>query len=338
MRQNLASLAATFILALILTACESPTDKQTAGELVSVVSQVPMTIGRLICGGHLPLAIVEKKFTRLLGSLRLHTLQKNDWNEMAAAMQNGRLDGAFMLSPLALDLIKKGLAAKIVLIADRNGNGFVLSRKIASIDALRNSAAIIAVPHLLSQHHVLLEMALQQHHIPLRDISIISMPPREMINSLRRGEIDGFVVGEPEAHKSTVLGVGWMAAISPDIWKGHMDHVLLVSDRFIAAHPRGLQQLVTALVRAGSFIESHPHEAALLAEDYTGSMASVFETVLTTPPDWIAYNNMLPSVEDIQSMMQQLVAMGYWKKLPDDSALYIEPRFVKSAMATRQQQ
>ncbi len=341
MRQNFASLArltAAFIMALILTACDSPTDKQAAGELMSAAPPVLMTIGRLICGGHLPLAIVEKKFTGLLGSLRLNTLQKNDWNDVAAAMQSGRLDGAFMLSPLALDLIKKGLPAKIVLVVDRNGNGFVLSRKIASIDALKNSAAIIAVPHHLSQHHVLLEMVLKQHQIPLQNISIISMPPREMINSLRRGEIDGFVVGEPEAHKSTVLGAGWMAAISPDIWRNHMDHVFLVSDRFIAAQPRALQQLVSVLMHAGTFIENHPHEAALVAEDYTGSMASVFETVLSTPPDWISYDNMLPSSDDIQGMMQKLVAMGYWKKLPDDPALYVEARFVNSALATRQQQ
>ena len=122
-------------------------------------------------------------------------------------------------------------------MADRNGNGFVLSKKFKSIKDLAKHKSIIAVPHIFSQHHVLLHTVLQQHHIAKDLVTVLGMPPRDMINSLRNGEIDGFMVGEPEANKSISLDIGWMAAISPQIWEDHMDHVFIATDAFIREQP-----------------------------------------------------------------------------------------------------
>jgi len=294
-----------------------------------------INIGRLICGGHLPLAIVEKKYQSELKTFQLRTLQNHDWNDVITDMKSGKMAGTFILSPLAMNLIHEGFPGKIVLMADRNGNGFVLSEKLKSIDELKNQQNIIAVPHIYSQHHVLLHTVLNQHNIPKENIKVLGMPPRDMINSLRNGEIDGFVVGEPEGNKSISLGVGWMAAISPDIWKDHMDHVFIASDSFIQQQPEKLQELINQLVRAGQFIESNPHEAAVMGEDYTGSAAAVFEQVLTTPSDWITYTNMVANEKDMTSMAEKLVEMELWPEVPTNLIKgYFDMRFVIKAEQT----
>ncbi len=316
-----------FVL-IALSACDN-----RSGNRESHHQREQLKIGRLICGGHLPLAVVEKKYQHQLKTFQLVTVQNHDWDDVIANMKSGQLAGTFILSPLAMNLIREGFPGKIILKADRNGNGFVLSKKIKSIDDLKNSKSIIAVPHIYSQHHVLLYTLMQQYGIPKDNIIVLAMPPRDMINSLRRGEIDGFMVGEPEANKSIDLGVGWMAAISPSIWKDHMDHVFLVTSQFIAEHSKQLQELVNQLVRAGRFIEKHPHEAALMGEDYTGSPAAVFEAVLKNPPDWIDYADMMPRLVDMQAMSKKLVAMGLWDRQPDDLESYIDSRFVKQAQA-----
>lgn len=312
----------------IFSACDRNEDKPS----VTTEEKSEVKIGRLICGGHLPLAVVEKKFQKDFSSFRLKTVQFHDWKNLAGDLQSGKLAGTFILSPLAMNMIREGLPAKIVLKADRNGNGFVLSKKIKSIADLKDKKTIMAVPHIYSQHHVLLHMALKQKNIPLDKVTIISMPPRDMINSLQRGEIDGFVVGEPEAHKSITLGVGWMASISPQIWKDHIDHLFIASDRFIKKHPDQLRELIGALVHAGQFIEANPHEAAVMGEDYTGSSADVLEQVLTNPPDWIDYSDMLPSQNDIKSMSEKLVDMGLWKEMPEDLTIFTDTRFVNMAI------
>lgn len=289
-------------------------------------------IGRLICGGHLPLAIVEKKYQQDLKTFRLQTIQNHDWNDVISDLKSGKLAGTFILSPLAMNLIREGFPGKIVLVADRNGNGFVLSRKINSIAELKHTKTIIAVPHIFSQHHVLLHTILKKNDIPAENVQVLGMPPRDMINSLRNGEIDGFVVGEPEGNKSISLGVGWMAKISPQIWPDHMDHVFLATDTFIQEQPDELQELIHQLVRSGQFIEDNPQEAAIMGEDYTGSAAAVFEKVLTTPPDWISYNNMVAHETDMIHMAEKLVEMKLWLSVPDNiTSHYFDMSFAKKA-------
>lgn len=291
-----------------------------------------VTIGRLICGGHLPLAVVEKKFQTDIKSFQLKTVQNHNWDDVVKDMKSGKLAGTFILSPLAMQLIEDGFPAKIVLKADINGNGFVLTKKIKQIDELKTRKSVLAVPHLYSQHHVLLYMLLQQHQIPANMTTIIPMSPRDMVLSLQRGEIDGFMVGEPEGQRSVSLNVGWMASISPEIWKGHMDHVFIASNEFIEKHPQQLQELVTLLVKAGRYIEQNPREAAVMGEDYTGAPAQVFEQVLTSPADWITYSDMMPREDDIQGMAEKLVDMGLWKKIPEDLHKFTETRFIETVL------
>ncbi len=291
-----------------------------------------VSIGRLICGGHLPLAVVEKKFRTKIKSFQLKTVQNHNWNDVVKDMKNGKLAGTFILSPLAMQLIEDGFPAKIVLKANRNGNGFVLTKKIKHIDELKARKSVLAVPHLYSQHHVLMNMLIQQHQIPAHMTTIIPMSPRDMVLSLQRGEIDGFMIGEPEGQRAVSLNVGWMASNSSEIWKDHMDHVFLASDEFIEKHPQQLQELVSLLVKAGRHIEQNPYEAALMGEDYTGAPAHVFERVLTSPADWITYTDMMPSEDDIHDMAVKLVDMGLWKKIPEDLHKFTETRFIEAVL------
>ncbi len=313
-------------VSLVLAACQNQDEKPS---VVVSTQKSEVNIGRLICGGHLPLAVVESMYQDDL-PFHLRTVQNHSWDDVVQDMKSGKLAGTFILSPLAMNLIKEGLPAKIVLMGDRNGNGFVLSKKYHAIANLAEQPVIIAVPHLYSQHHVLAVMALKQAGVPLSKVTILPMPPRDMVNSLSRGEIDGFVVGEPEGNRSISVDVGWMATISPMIWSNHMDHVFIASDAFIEEHPEQLQALVQALLKAGAFIEEHPHEAAKMGEDYTGAKADVFEQVLSDPPDWIRYDDMVPTATDLRDMAEKLVEMGLWDEVPADLARYADLRFVQA--------
>jgi len=319
--------ATILLTSLMLSACGDSSQDKFVDQSRPVVK-----IGRLICGGHLSLAVVENKYQHDL-SFQLKTIQNHDWDDVIRDMKSGTLAGTFILSPLAMNMIRNGLPAKIVMMADRNGNGFVLAKKYKNIAALKGHKTVLAVPHRYSQHHLLLYLALRKNGVDVNDVSVIGMPPRDMITSLKRGEIDGFVVGEPEGNRSISLHVGHMVAISPDIWKDHPDHVFLASNVFIREHPDQLQQLISALKKAGMFIEQHPHQAAVMGEDYTGAGAAVFEQVLTNPPDWIDYSDMIPTDQRMQEMAAVMVEAGLWRDIPGDLASYTDQRFILKASA-----
>jgi len=320
----------TFLTVLLLASCESPTSQIQEREIKPGLPVI--NVGRLICGGHLPLAVVEKKYQEQLTGFQLNTIQNHDWNNVISDMTSGKLAGTFILSPLAMNLIHEGFAGKIVLMANRNGNAFVLSNSIRSINDLKRQNTVIAVPHVFSQHNVLLHKVLQQHNISKEKVTVLGMPPRDMINALRSGDIDGFVVGEPEGAKSVNLNVGWLAAISSTIWKNHMDHVFLASDHFINEQPEKLQELINQLVRGGEFIEGNPRLASIMGEAYTGSKADIFEKVLTSPPDRISYTNMVANKADMNMMAEQLVEMKLWPAVPHNLVGgYFNMHFVEQA-------
>jgi len=107
-----------------------------------------------------------------------------------------------------------------------------------------------------------------------------------------------------------------------------------VTDKFIQEHPDQLQELIDQLIRSSKYIEAHPHEAALMGEDYTGSSAAVFEQVLTDPPDWISFNDYQVRNKDLETMMAYMVEMGLLSSLPDDpDTAYTDMRFVRKALA-----
>ncbi|MFQ5503107.1 MAG: hypothetical protein ACE5EQ_12560, partial [Phycisphaerae bacterium] len=59
---------------------------------------------------------------------------------------------------------------------------------------------------------------------------------------------------------------------------------------------------------------------------------AVFERVLTSPPDWIDFSNMVPSTDDIRALSTRMVKMELWKDMPDDLEMFVDRRFVKKAM------
>ncbi len=144
-------LSTIFFASILLgvVSCDSKSGKSTVSQTDNSLEVI--NIGRLICGGHLPLAIVEKIYQDQFKTFQLHTIQNHDWYDVVADMKSGKLAGTFILSPLAMNLIREGFPGKIVLMADRNGNGLVLSDKIKSIEELKNRKSIIAVPHIFSQ-------------------------------------------------------------------------------------------------------------------------------------------------------------------------------------------
>jgi NitT/TauT family transport system substrate-binding protein len=68
-----------------------------------------------------------------------------------------------------------------------------------------------------------------------------------------------------------------------------------------------------------------------MGEDYTGSSAAVFEKVLTTPPNWIDYTDMIPTDKHIHDMAKVMVEMGLWKDIPNNLHQYAEQRFIINA-------
>src|SRR4030095_1527422 len=60
---------------------------------------------------------------------------------------------------------------------------------------------------------------------PDKDISLITIPPAQMVANMKVGKMDGFCVGEPWNNRAIADGIGFTAITTQKMWKDHPEKV-----------------------------------------------------------------------------------------------------------------
>src|SRR6266566_2551616 len=60
---------------------------------------------------------------------------------------------------------------------------------------------------------------------PDKDISLIVVPPAQMVSNMRIGKMDGFCVGEPWNARAIADKIGFTSVTTQDIWPDHVEKV-----------------------------------------------------------------------------------------------------------------
>jgi two-component system, oxyanion-binding sensor len=225
------------------------------------------------------------------------TLQREvSWANLRDKLVAGLLDAAQMLSPLPLatSLGIGGMRAEVItgLALSLNGNAITVGRGLAeaistrggdpSLGARSTAQAFaaylqegdrqitLAAAHTFSCHTFLLHHWLQAGGVdPESDVRIIVLPPEQMVDSLARGIIDGFCVGEPWNSMAVQYGIGTVQATGYQIWNNGVEKVLGVTGNWHQNHPGTHLRLRLALMEACAWL-AHPSNreqtASILAD------------------------------------------------------------------------
>jgi NitT/TauT family transport system substrate-binding protein len=286
--------------------------------------------------GHLPITdhlTVIAQGREQFKEFDLQLVKFSSWAELAEALKAGAVDGAYALTPISISLRQKGVPIHAVLLGHRNGSALTVrnSPDITSVADLKGRT--IAIPNRLSTHNILLrKLLLAQQIDPEKDVKIIELAPPEMVNALSTSRIDAFIVAEPFGAQAELQKVGKVLLLSKDIWPDHICCVLNFREEAITQHPAAVQEFVAALVRTGAFIESHPHEAAVLSKQFLGQKPEVIEHVLTTPKGRVSFDNLIPTLADFTSTQDNLLKLGILKE-GIDLTQYLDGRFAAQAVS-----
>ncbi len=60
---------------------------------------------------------------------------------------------------------------------------------------------------------------------PDKDVTLIVVPPAQMVQNMKIGKMDGFCVGEPWNARVIADGIGYTSVTTQDIWKDHPEKV-----------------------------------------------------------------------------------------------------------------
>jgi nitrate/nitrite transport system substrate-binding protein len=88
---------------------------------------------------------------------------------------------------------------------------------------------------------------------PDRDVSLITIPPPQMVANMKVGKMDGFCVGEPWNARAVVDGIGFTVITTQQMWKDHPEKVLAFTEEFAAKNPKTVKAVIRAVVEASQW-------------------------------------------------------------------------------------
>lgn len=284
--------------------------------------------------GYLPITdhlTVIAKAREPLRDVDFQPVKFGSWPELAEALKAGAVDGAFVLGPIGMTLRQKGVPLRAVLLGHRNGS-VVTVRADGNVRQAKDlKGKTVAIPSRFSTHSILLHKLLAENGLAVgRDVKVMELSPPEMVNALATRRIDAFIVAEPFGGQAELQRIGRVLTLSKDIWPDHICCVLNLRQDAIDRNPAAVQELVSALVRAGHAIAQDPHRAAADSKAFLGQRPEVIEHVLTSPRDRVTYERLQPVLEDFKATQDALIAYGIAKDRVDLAA-YLDDRFARKA-------
>ena len=103
---------------------------------------------------------------------------------------------------------------------------------------------------------------------PDRDVSLVTIPPPQMVANMKVGKMDGFCVGEPWNARTIADGIGFTAITTQDMWKDHPEKVCAFTAEFAEKNPKAVKAVLKALHEASVWLdkmENRPEQAQIVS-------------------------------------------------------------------------
>ncbi|ATC62553.1 nitrate ABC transporter substrate-binding protein [Nibricoccus aquaticus] len=90
---------------------------------------------------------------------------------------------------------------------------------------------------------------------PDKDVSLITVPPAQMVANMKIGKMDGFCVGEPWNARAIADNIGFTSVTTQDMWKDHPEKVCAFTEEFAEKNPKTVKAILKALHEASVWLD-----------------------------------------------------------------------------------
>jgi len=104
---------------------------------------------------------------------------------------------------------------------------------------------------------------------PDKDVSLITVPPAQMVANMKIGKMDGFCVGEPWNARAIADNIGFTSVTTQDIWKDHPEKVCAFTEEFAEKNPKTVKAVLKALHEASVWLDDYanrPEQCAIVSK------------------------------------------------------------------------
>lgn len=90
---------------------------------------------------------------------------------------------------------------------------------------------------------------------PDTDVSLITVPPAQMVANMKVGKMDGFCVGEPWNARVIDDRIGFTSVSTQDMWKDHPEKVCAFLAEFAEKNPKAVKAALKAIHKASVWLD-----------------------------------------------------------------------------------
>ena len=294
----------------------------------------PLAVGGLpvTCNLTLPIAC---KASAGGGDAPLFEFAKySGWPELKESLMSGRLQAAYMLAPLIMDLADHAIPVKVVSLGHRSG-AVIMVRNDSPYRAFRDLAGKrVAIPSRFAVDYLFLIKMLAKEGMSVKDVEVVEMAPPDMPAALYAKAVDAYATGEPFGAVAERAGYARPLRMTRDEWPSYICCVLTVRNELVKENRPLVQSLVNYVQGAGTWLDRSPANRSKAVQIAAGPKffnqdPNVLQYVMDHPSDRVTYGDLRLIRSEFEELMQLSLAAGTIKR-HGDYRNYVDESFVSN--------
>ena len=258
----------------------------------------------------------------------------NGWPEIKESLMAGRIQAAYMLAPMVMDLANSKIPVKIVSLGHRSG-AVIMVRTDSPYQTFKQlTGKRIAIPSRFAVDYLFLRKMLAREGMTPKDVQIVEMPPPDMPAALYAKAVDAYCTGEPFGAAAQRAGYARPLRMTRDEWRNYICCVLTVREELIQENRPMVQDLVNLVQGAGLWLDTkqiNRDKAVAIAagRKYFNQDPNILKFVMENPTDRVTYGDLRMIRAEFDDLMQLSIEAGTIKQ-PVAYEKYIDESFMRN--------
>jgi nitrate/nitrite transport system substrate-binding protein len=271
---------------VLLNACTGDNDGKPSEKPSASASSAPTNgletnkarLGFIALTDSSPLIIaLEKGLFKKHGMTEVEVVKQASWpvtrDNLEIGAEGGGIDGAHILSPIpylmTMGKTKSKQPVPMSILARLNTNGQAISiagtykddkialkspnlkAALAKAKAGGKTDLKAAMTFPGGTHDLWIRYWLAANGVdPGKDMTVIPIPPPQMVANIKAGTMEMFCVGEPWNNQLVNNKLGSIALVTGELWKDHPEKAFAMRSDWIEKHPKAAQAITMAILEA----------------------------------------------------------------------------------------
>ncbi len=120
---------------------------------------------------------------------------------------------------------------------------------------------------------------------PDQDIELLTVPAAETVQGMRNGTMDAFSTGDPWPYRIVADGIGFLGALTQEMWSFHPEEYLALRADWVDANPKATKALLKAVMEAQQWCDDPANRAELVTITAGRNYFNIPPEVLKAPFD-----------------------------------------------------